>query len=146
MKFGIPFAAAALLLLAGPAPAQSEDSSIDSIHFDLLERLYAQSGVQMQQRLVALGIPAKRAENIVFDLYDDAALCTASVAQATSARENVPVGYVLDLIEQKMCRLGDWRQQFGFDTRELYRDAAECQKDFSRNLRAALPPENTGSD
>ena len=130
--------AALILLACGPALAQSSEEVIAAIQLELFEEFYEQAGETTRRALVSKGRSNDEARRLAFEIYDNLAYCNASLAQETALKEQVPVEYVLDLLRRNMCSLGDWRQRYGFDTRELHNKSEVCAENYSRDFANAF--------
>ena len=126
-----------LWLVAAPAHSQSDEEAIEGLHFSLVETWYGRSGEHFKEKLAASGRPLVEVESLLFNALDAFAFCIASTAHSTAVEENVPVDYIIELIDRQMCHLGNWRSDFGFESVTLYREVVGCSSDFRSTLQAA---------
>jgi len=138
MKSVGPHIAVCLLacLAAQAASAQSDEDVIQSLQLEMVEHAY-EASEQHRQRLLEAKVAPQSIDDILFSTYNDYAYCVADTAQATAVEEQVPVGYVVDVLKRNMCSLGNWRSEFGFDSVTLYKRVMLCSAAAGKRLRVA---------
>ena len=137
MKLVATLSVIVLCLAASPVCAQSDEDVVEGLQFSLFKTWYGRSGKHYEERLAASGRPLAEIETLLFEALDEFAYCVASSAHSTAVEENVPIDYVVELVDRHMCHLGNWRSDFGFDSVTLYREVVGCSKAFGSTLQAA---------
>lgn len=150
MKHWLFLAILAVSLAGVPARAQADEQVVESLRLELFDLYLGRSGDHDRQRLAATGKSPAEIESLLFDAYDGVAHCIAATAQSTAVEQDVPIDYVVELVDRRMCQLGNWRANFGFDTRVLHEKATGCLQRFAEDMRAAaatqLPPNRQAPD